>query len=82
MGLFSWLRKSGPESAGDYGQLVDLFGGGAARSGVTVNARTALECSAVLACVRAIANGLAQVPFKLYLGRGAANRHPAVGHGL
>ena len=81
MGLFSWLRKSGPESAGDYGQLVDLFGGGAARSGVTVNARTALECSAVLACVRVIANGLAQVPFKLYRAEGR-NRHPAVGHGL
>lgn len=81
MGLLGWLRKSGPEAAGGYGQLVDLFGDGAARSGVAVNARTALECSAVLACVRVIANGLAQVPFKLYRAEGR-NRNPAVEHGL
>lgn len=81
MGLLDWFRKSGPEPVGGYGQLVELFSGAAARSGVAVNARTALECSAVLACVRVIANGLAQVPFKLYRAEGR-NRNPAVGHGL
>ncbi len=81
MGLLDWFRKSGPEPVGGYGQFVELFNGVAARSGVTVNARTALECSAVLACVRVIANGLAQVPFKLYRAEGR-NRNPAVGHGL
>ena len=35
----------------------------------------------MLACVRVIANGLAQVPFKLYRAEGR-NRNPAVGHGL
>ena len=81
MGLLDWFRKSGPEPVGGYGQLVELFSGAAARSGVAVTARTALECSAVLACVRVIANGLAQVPFKLYRAEGR-NRNPAVGHGL
>ena len=66
MGLLDWFRKSGPEPVGGYDLLVALFSGVAARRGVAVNARTALECSAVLACVRVIANGLAQVPFKLY----------------
>ena len=34
MGLLDWFRKSGPEPVGGYGQLVELFSGAAARSGV------------------------------------------------
>lgn len=58
MELFGWFRKSVPQQVGVCGFLVDMFGGGAARSGVAVNARTALECSPVPACVRVIAIGL------------------------
>jgi HK97 family phage portal protein len=38
------------------------------KSGVAVTWRTALEVSAVLACVRAIADGLAQTPVRFYDG--------------
>jgi HK97 family phage portal protein len=38
------------------------------KSGVAVNWRTALEVSAVQACVRAISEGLAQVPIRFYDG--------------
>lgn len=39
------------------------------KSGAVVNADTALEVTAVMACVRVIANGVAQVPLKLYRER-------------
>lgn len=74
-----WFRKSAPGFS--YDQLVDMFSDGAVRSGVSVNARTALECTAVLACVRVIANGLSQVPFKIYRAEGR-NRNPATDHAL
>lgn len=79
MGMLDWFQKSAPISG--YDHLVNMFSGGAARSGVAVTFGTALECSTVLACVRVIANGLSQVPFKLYKVDGR-NRVPAVGHGL
>ncbi len=46
--------------------LAAAFGaGGATKSGATVTTETALEVSAVLACVRVLAEGVAQVPWKL-----------------
>lgn len=58
MELFGWFRKSVPQQVGVCGFLVDMVGGGAARSGVAVNARTALECFPVPDCVRVIVIGL------------------------
>ena len=46
--------------------LLSALGGGPTKSGATVNAQTALQVSAVLACVRVIAEGVAQVPLKVY----------------
>lgn len=40
--------------------------GRVSNSGVTVTTDTALEVMSVLACVRVLANGVCQVPFKLY----------------
>lgn len=37
-----------------------------AKSGVTINTTTALQVATVMACARAIAEGVAQVPIKLY----------------
>ena len=58
----------------------EVYGGREARSGVTVNWQTAIEVAAVLACVRVIANGVSQVPWKLYrddgTGKSLANDHP------
>lgn len=43
----------------------DLFSFGATRSGQTVNAVTAMEVTAVLACLRVLSEGVAQVPVNL-----------------
>lgn len=64
--LFS--RKSGtPYSASNLSALLAAaFGaGGATKSGATVTVETALQVSVVLACVRVIAEGVAQVPFRV-----------------
>jgi HK97 family phage portal protein len=58
-----WRRKS------DDGLLElfrDIFGSQLAKAGVTVTWDTALKVATVLACVRVIANGVAQVPLKLF----------------
>lgn len=51
------------------------------RAGPIVNVQTALEVATVLACCRVIAEGIAQVPFKLYRDTGTgsepAKDHPA-----
>lgn len=45
--------------------LASAFGGGATKSGASVSTETALQVSTVLACVRVIAEGVAQVPWKI-----------------
>jgi HK97 family phage portal protein len=54
-------------------------GGHVAASGVTVNWKTALQVSTVLACCKVIAEGIAQVPWKVHQGLGggsSAQDHP------
>lgn len=71
-------------SADMFGDLWSLLIGGGieSKSGVAVTADEALRCSTVLACVRVLAEGIAQVPFRLYQpkqgGRGSelAKGHP------
>lgn len=45
--------------------LSDWFGGYSSKSGVAITHKLALECITVLACCRVIAEGIAQVPWKL-----------------
>lgn len=60
--------------------FLELFGGKATKSGANVTNLAALEVTAVLACVRAIAEGIAQVPFNVYQslqnGKRIATEHP------
>lgn len=44
----------------------EIYGGRSSASGINVDWKTALDVATVLACVRALANGAAQVPFRLY----------------
>lgn len=44
----------------------EIYGGRESRSGVSVNWKTAIEVATVLACVRVIANGISQVPFRVF----------------
>lgn len=52
----------------------EIYGGRESRSGVSVNWKTAIEVATVLACVRVIANGVSQVPFRVFQEVGAQKR--------
>ena len=52
----------------------EIYGGRESSSGAVVNWQTALDVSTVLACARVIANGIAQVPFRVYQDQGTAKR--------
>lgn len=54
--------------------FVELFGSKATKSGASVNNTSALEVTAVFSCVRAIAEGIAQVPFNVYQQVGERKR--------
>lgn len=63
--------------------LARVSGGGATKSGATVTVDTALQVSVVLACVRVIAEGIAQVPFRVMReGQDGRTRLPAKAHPL
>ena len=57
----------------------DLYGGRETKSGATVNWKSALEVTTWLACGRVIADGIAQVPLKLFRESGNL-RVPATDH--
>lgn len=57
-----------------------IYGGTESSSGVQVTVETALETSVSLACTRVLANGICQVPFRVYKDnngtKGVADKHP------
>ena len=59
----------------------EIYGGRTSKSGITINAQRALEISVVLACVRVLAEGVAQVPWRLYQEKDG-RRTPATDHPL
>jgi HK97 family phage portal protein len=74
-------RKSVAMADASFYETMRRLGFGvASKSGADVNTETALQVSTVMACVRVIAEGGAQVPFKLYRAnngrREAATAHP------
>jgi HK97 family phage portal protein len=62
--------------------LSNLLGQGTSKSGAKVNWKTALQITTAFACARVIADGLAQVPFKLYQDNPGGGKNPATDHGL
>lgn len=52
----------------------ELFGSRESQSGHVVNWQNAIEVATVLACVRVIANGIAQIPFQVYQDDGGGKR--------
>ena len=82
MGVISWLkgRKSASWMALE-GLLADGFFTQPAKSGVAVTWKTALQATTALACARVIAEGLAQVPLKVFRSQGGV-RTPADDHPL
>lgn len=77
------LTKNGDGPYGSLSPFIDVYGGGRSSAGQTVNFSTALQVSTVLAVVRVLCDGVAQVPLKLYRdrddGKGA---DPATDHAL
>lgn len=63
----------------DYESLLERLVGRSTRAGRSINHKNALEVTAALACVRVLANGVAQVPWQL-LREG--QREPARDHPL
>ena len=81
MRLFSWLR--GEQKADDaMSVLREFLQQYQAKSGVAVNHITALRAVTALACARVIAEGLAQVPLKVYRSRKSGGRDVARDHPL
>jgi HK97 family phage portal protein len=70
-----WFGRKSADSSSDV--IRELLMSGSARSGVPVNWKTAMQASAAFACARVIAEGLAQVPFKLYRERPDGGRDAA-----
>lgn len=59
-----------------------IFGTNTSSTGETVTYKTALQVAAVLACTRVVANGISQVPLKLFREGAKGSRLPAVDHPL
>lgn len=68
--MFGWLsgfrRRAEAKAATTDEILRQLARGSEAKSGARVTTSTAISVSTVLACVRVIAEGVSQVPWKLY----------------
>lgn len=64
------------------GWLADMFGGPSSKTGLRVNADTALSLSAVYACVQVRAQTLASLPLKLFQTTSGGDKVPAVDHPL
>lgn len=80
MGL--WSRLFGDRASSDPTvREAAARGGLPVDTSIRVTPETALKVSTVLACVRVIANGLSQVPFRVYLGEDG-DRQPATEHPL
>ena len=84
MNLPTWLTPWNRKSALT---VVDIMGallqGSKTKSGAAVNWRSALQVTTVLACARVIAEGIAQVPLKLFRETpGGRSRLPAKNHPL
>lgn len=81
--LWPFGRKSDSGTVADSHALwLEVYSGAReAKTGAAVTLETAMRVTAVLACARVIAEGVAQVPFKLYRGEGRT-REPAKDHQL
>ena len=61
-----WSRKDATTTRDLYKDLILMAG---SKSGIQVNWKTALQASTSIACARVIAEGIAQVPFKVFKER-------------
>lgn len=62
--------------------MNELLAQGRSKSGASVTWKTALEVTTAFACARVIADGIAQVPFRLYRDLSAGGKQTATDHPL
>ena len=78
-----WARLLGQERKSSSLDLLRNLGSNRAQSGKAVTTETALQTSAVLACVRCLAEGVSQVPLKVFKSDSVrGSRTPAPDHPL
>jgi HK97 family phage portal protein len=78
--LFDWF--TGRKSVSNSLDLFrEIYGGRTSKTGQTVTLADAMRCAAAMACARVIANGIAQVPLKLFQEQGDS-KTPATDHPL
>jgi HK97 family phage portal protein len=76
----NWFRRERKMTTLDL--FREIYGGKASMAGVSVTWSNALEVATVLACCRVIAEGIAQVPWKLYRDDDNSVRAPATDNPL
>ncbi|GEC52252.1 HK97 family phage portal protein [Bradyrhizobium japonicum] len=76
------FRKNGGDPDGTLRLFREIYGRGPSKSGRTVNVVTALEVATVFACLRVIAEGVAQSPCDLFRDRAGGGKDLAVDHPL
>jgi len=77
--LVSGLRR-GEMKVADASALTGLFSQPNVRSGVSVTIDSALKVSTVFACLRVLADGIAQVPLKVYREKADGTKELAKDH--
>lgn len=84
MGIWDWLPGRKVEAKGVvYSQeWENYFAMTAPKSGVPVNWQTALDVTTVMAVIRVLCNGVAQVPLRIMLSLPNGGKKPAVDHPL
>lgn len=89
MSFMSWLGFNSPRDAPEIPDVRDnvrdsgsLFAFGTADSGENVNERSAMQIATVYACVRLLAESVAQLPLHLYRYKGEDGREKARDHPL
>lgn len=83
MGFWARLFGSAERKAGPLDILRELYGGAPVKSGQSITTETALQVTTVFGCLRVLADGVAQVPLKLYReSEDGRKRAPAKDHPL
>jgi len=81
MSIFSRFFKSRDRPSSKLGNAVSFFFGGS-NSGKMVNERTAMQTTAVYACVRLLAESIAGLPVHLYQYNGDGGQERVINHPL
>lgn len=74
-----WARKGENATLELFRQI---YGSRVTKSGQVIDLKAAIRCAAAMACARVIANGIAQVPLKLFQEDQAGKKAPAREHPL